>query len=104
MLISIISTLLAAATVTVYNPRVPVIVDREFNVVSEIVIPSESAAQVTGEVEVSLEGIPLKAIKDVTNCGLREAKDAVDLQRVDCEPEQRDALTKAIEEAGGKVM
>ena len=65
MLISIISTLLAAATVTVYNPRVPVIVDREFNVVSEIVIPSESAAQVTGEVEVSLEGIPLKAIKDV---------------------------------------
>jgi ribosomal protein L7/L12 len=46
----------------------------------------------------------VKAIKDVTNCGLREAKDAVDLQRVDCEPEQRDALTKAIEEAGGKVM
>ena len=65
MLISIISTLLAAATVTVYNPRVPVIVDREFNVVSEIVIPSESARDASGEVVVSLDGIPLKAIKDV---------------------------------------
>ena len=65
MLVSIISTLLAAATVTVYNPRVPVIVDREYNVVSEIVIPSENAHHASGEVEVSLEGIPLKAIKDV---------------------------------------
>ena len=65
MLTSIISTLLAAATVTVYNPRVPVIVDREYNVVSEIVIPSENARQVSGEVEVSLDGIPLKAIRDV---------------------------------------
>lgn len=46
----------------------------------------------------------IKAIKCTTHCLLREAKDAVDLQRVDCEPEQRDALTKAIEEAGGKVM
>ena len=57
MLISIISTLLAAATVTVYNPRVPVIVDREFNVISEIVIPSESAREASGEVVVSLEGM-----------------------------------------------
>ena len=65
MLISIISTLLAAATVTVYNPRVPVIVDREFNVISEIVIPSESAREASGEVVVSLEGIPIKAVKDV---------------------------------------
>ena len=65
MLVSIISTLLAAASVTVYNPRVPVIVDREYNVVSEIVIPSESARQASGEVEIALEGIPLKAIKDI---------------------------------------
>ncbi|MBO6248140.1 MAG: hypothetical protein J6N54_04955, partial [Bacteroidales bacterium] len=64
MLFSFLSTLLAAATVTVYNPRIPVIVDREFNVISEIVIPSESARQTTGEVEVSLEGIPLKAVRD----------------------------------------
>ena len=46
----------------------------------------------------------VKAIKDVTKCGLREAKDAVEIQRVDCEPEQRDALIKAIEEAGGQVV
>ena len=65
MLSYILSTLLAAVTVGVYNPRVPVIVDREYNVVSEIVIPSESARQASGEVEIALEGIPLKAIKDI---------------------------------------
>ncbi|MBR1928033.1 MAG: exo-alpha-sialidase [Bacteroidales bacterium] len=65
MLAFIISTLLAAASATVYTPRVPVIVDREFNVVSEIVIPRESAGRVSGEVEVSLDGIPLKAVKDI---------------------------------------
>ena len=62
---SFLTTVLAAASVTVYNPRIPVIVDREYNVVSEIVIPSESAKQVSGEVEVSLDGIPLKAVKDI---------------------------------------
>ena len=46
----------------------------------------------------------VKAIKDVTKCGLREAKDAVDLQRVDCEPEQREALIKALEAAGAKIL
>lgn len=46
----------------------------------------------------------IKAIKRTTNCTLLEAKDAVDLQRVSCEPEQREDLIKAIEDAGGKVM
>ena len=46
----------------------------------------------------------VKAIRDVTKCGLREAKDAVEIQRVDCEPKQRDALIKAIEKAGGQVV
>ena len=46
----------------------------------------------------------VKAIKDITKCSLREAKDAIDLQRVDCEPEQREDLIKVIEDAGGKVM
>ena len=46
----------------------------------------------------------VKAIKDVTKCGLREAKDAVEIQRVCCKPEQRDALIKAIEKAGGQVV
>ena len=62
---NILSTLLATVAVNVFNPRIPVIVDREYNVVSEIVIPSESARQAYGEVEVALDGIPLNAVKDV---------------------------------------
>lgn len=46
----------------------------------------------------------IAAIIRTIHCGLREAKDAVDLQRVNCEPEQRKDLIKAIEDAGGKVM
>lgn len=46
----------------------------------------------------------VRAIKETTHCGLREAKDAVDLRRVDCEPKQRDALIKAIEKAGGQIL
>lgn len=46
----------------------------------------------------------VKAIKESTHCGLREAKDAVEIQRVNCEPEQREAVIKAIEAAGGKVV
>jgi ribosomal protein L7/L12 len=46
----------------------------------------------------------VKAIKVVTKCGLREAKDAVDLQRVNCKPEQREALIKALEAAGAKIL
>ncbi len=65
MLMSFIATLLAAVAVEVYNPRIPLIVDREFNVVSEIVVPSDGPRQVSGEVEISLDGIPLKAVKDV---------------------------------------
>ena len=60
-----LATLLAAVAVQVYNPRIPVIVDREYNVVSEIVIPCEDGRQVSGAVEVSLDGIPLKAVKDI---------------------------------------
>lgn len=46
----------------------------------------------------------VKAIKETTHCSLREAKDAVDLQRVDCEPKQREALIKALEAAGAKIV
>ena len=45
-----------------------------------------------------------KAIKQTTHCGLREAKDAVEIQRVDCEPEQKEALIKALEAAGAKIV
>ena len=65
MLLSFLATLLTVASVDVYNPRIPVILDREYNVVSEIVIPRTEAGQASGEVEVSLEGIPLKAVKDI---------------------------------------
>ena len=46
----------------------------------------------------------VKAIKETTHCGLREAKDAVEIQRVDCEPEQKEALIKALEAAGAKIV
>ena len=65
MLLSILSTLLAAVAVDVYNPRIPVIVDREYNVVSEIVINRDAPSVVSGEIEVNLDGIPLKAVKDI---------------------------------------
>ena len=65
MLMSFLTTLLAAAAVQVYNPQIPLIVDRDYNVVSEIVIPRDAAGNVSGEIEVSLDGIPLKAIRDV---------------------------------------
>lgn len=63
-MISILTAVLATI-VSVHNPRIPVILDREYNVVSEIVIPSESARDASGEVVVSLDGIPLKAVRDV---------------------------------------
>ena len=65
MFLTLITTILASASVSVYNPRIPVILDREYNVVSEIVIPGTGSGTTSGEVEVSLEGIPLKAVKDV---------------------------------------
>ena len=46
----------------------------------------------------------VKTIKETLHTGLREAKDAVDLKRVECKPEDREKLAKAIESAGGKVM
>ena len=46
----------------------------------------------------------IAAIKNVLSISLREAKDAFDLQRVKCKPEEREKLVHAIESAGGKVM
>lgn len=45
----------------------------------------------------------VKALKVTLNIGLKEAKDFVDLHRVRCEKEQRDAVIEAIEGAGGKL-
>ena len=65
MLATILTTVLATLAVDVFNPRIPVVLDREYNVVSEIVIPREASGRVSGEVQVSLEGIPLKAVRDL---------------------------------------
>lgn len=45
----------------------------------------------------------VKALKVTLNIGLKEAKDFVDLHRVQCEKEQGDAVIEAIEGAGGKL-
>ncbi len=65
-MIALLTTLLMSSAVSVYNPRIPVILDRDYNIVSEIVVQSEAAGKVCGEVEVALEGIPLKAVKNVS--------------------------------------
>ena len=62
---SLLSALLVSSLVSVYNPRIPVVLDRDYNIVSEIVIPSGSASQASGEVEVSIDGIPRAAVKNV---------------------------------------
>lgn len=46
----------------------------------------------------------VKAIKETIHIGLREAKDAVELQRVQCEECDREKLIQAIEDAGGKIQ
>ena len=65
MIATLFSTLLTALAVEVYNPRIPVVLDREYNVVSEIIIPREASGKASGTVEVFLDGIPLKAVRDV---------------------------------------
>ena len=65
MLVTFLSALIATLAVDIYNPRIPVVLDREYNVVSEIVIPCEAAGRVSGEVEISLDGLSAKAVKDV---------------------------------------
>lgn len=45
----------------------------------------------------------VKAIKETLHIGLKEAKDFVELHRIQCEKEQGDAVIEAIEGAGGKL-
>ena len=46
----------------------------------------------------------VKAIMNNAHISLREAKDAVDMERVKCEAKYKDAVIKAIEESGGKMV
>ena len=54
MLISLLTTLLLGAFAEVHNPRIPVIVDRPYNIISEIRIPLSQAAEVDGVLELWL--------------------------------------------------
>lgn len=45
----------------------------------------------------------VKAIKDSAHIPLGDAKDAVEIQRVTCKKEYREAVISAIEAAGGLV-
>ena len=66
MLTTILAALLLNSSIEVHNPRIPLILDQEYNVVSEIMIPCKETGQVKGEVEVTFDGIPLKAVKKVS--------------------------------------
>ena len=45
-----------------------------------------------------------KAIKRVLNIRIIDAVDASEVGRVECDKSKREALVKAIEEAGGKLV
>ena len=66
VILSIISAVAALLPlqISVFNPRVPVILDRAYNIVSEIGVPSEGEATLD-EVEFKVSGIPEEAISSV---------------------------------------
>ena len=65
-----LTTLLISALVSVYNPRIPVLLNRDRNVVSEIVISPEDSGRTACAIEVSLGGVPRKAVKSLSlMCG-----------------------------------
>ena len=45
----------------------------------------------------------VKAIKDSAHISLRDAKDAVEIQRVTCDKKYREAVIEAIEAVGGLI-
>lgn len=51
--------------VSVHSPVIPVVTDREYNILSEIRIVCTEEASVLSEVTLSIEGLPFKAIKNV---------------------------------------
>ena len=63
ILSAVLSILLSGLAAEVHNPRIPVIVDRPCNVVSEIRIVPEEPAEVEGRFELELDGIPVKAVR-----------------------------------------
>ena len=46
----------------------------------------------------------VSAIKNSAHISLRDAKDAVEIERVTCEVKYKDAVIKEIEKAGGKLV
>ena len=50
--------------ISVFNPKVPVVLDREYNIISEITVPSDGTATLD-ELDFSVKGIPEDAITTV---------------------------------------
>ena len=55
--------------VTVFSPAIPVVIDREYNILTEIKIVCKDSASVLNEVGVRIAGIPLKAVRDICLVG-----------------------------------
>lgn len=69
MFLTLLSSLLLGTPADVIYPRTPVIADRPYNVVAEIVVPSEAAVPVKGTVEITLDGIPVRAVRSARLMG-----------------------------------
>ena len=77
-LLAILALMLAACSftqpassqeITVFSPAIPVVVDREYNILAEIKIVCGEDAPVLNEVEVSIGGLPLKAVRNIRLVG-----------------------------------
>lgn len=64
MLLSLLF-LLSGLVAEVFHPQIPVIVERPYNVVTQIKVVSPEAAEVSGTIVVSLDGIPYHAVRSV---------------------------------------
>lgn len=65
MLASLVLSVITGVSALVHNPRTPVIVDRPYNIVSEVNIPLKEAVEADGVIELALEDIPRKAVRSV---------------------------------------
>lgn len=66
ILTTILSAVAAIAPlqISVFNPKVPVVLDREYNIISELTVPSDGIATLD-EVEFSVKGLPEEAVRTV---------------------------------------
>ena len=55
--------------VTVFSPAIPVVIDREYNILTEIKIVCKDSASVLNEVEIHFGGLPMKAVRSIRLIG-----------------------------------